>query len=224
MLAFSGLGFGLPLGLNSVEGTEAALLVAAAATRSTWRRAMVAALAGVATLVPIGAGLFFAFRYLPGQYIDYAIAVLIFSLGVREVIEGVRGRRAGEGGGEEHPDGGDAQASASAEPRRQQNDSADRREGSAGSWTAVWPGYVGMVLEGGEALLYAFGVAHGSASYVSAGIGGVVGFALPWVGLAPLRRVIDRLPEWKVELGIGLILMTAATIFGVLRTTGVFGG
>jgi hypothetical protein len=88
----------------------------------------------------------------------------------------------------------------------------------------VWPAYVGTVLEGGEALLYSLGVGHGSASWLSAGIGGAAGFALPWIGLVGIRRLIEGQPEWRVEASIGAVLMSAATIFGVLRLTGVFGG
>jgi hypothetical protein len=88
----------------------------------------------------------------------------------------------------------------------------------------VWPAYVGGVLEASEAVLYTFGVSSGSASWVAASVGGGVGFMLPWAGLPVLRRWVDSKPEWIVELSVGLVLMAAASAFGTLRATGVFGG
>lgn len=93
-----------------------------------------------------------------------------------------------------------------------------------GSYASVWPAYVGGVLESGEAVLYTFGVAHGSATWIPAAIGGAIGFALPWAGLAVLRGWVESKPEWLVELSIGVVLICAASTFGALRATGVFGG
>lgn len=93
----TGVAVGLPAGQNMVEGTEATLFVGAASAKAGWRKAWVATLAGLVTLAPYLAGLWFLYKYEPGQYIDYAIAVLIFGIGVHEVMEGLedRPRRAG---------------------------------------------------------------------------------------------------------------------------------
>ena len=88
MPAWSWIGFGLTAGLCAVEGFEAFMLVTAGALKGGWRRAMIAALAGLASLAPFGAGLYFAFKYINAAYIDYGIAVFIFVLGVHELMEG----------------------------------------------------------------------------------------------------------------------------------------
>lgn len=157
-----------------------------------------AALAAGITLIPFGIGLYFLFKYVPGVYIDYTIAGIIFLLGVNEVREGL-----------------------SEKNNRESKEDSDSKERG---WKAVWPAYVGTVLEGGEAVLYTFAVAHGSGGWLSAVVGGAIGFFLPWAGLVWLRRWIESLPEWKVELSIGVVLMSAATIFALLRIFGVFGG
>ncbi len=195
---WSWLGFGLPLGLNAVEGSEAALLAAASAARGGWRRALLATLCASLALIPFAIGLYFLFRHVNGAYLDYGIAALIFLLGANEVREGLS--------------------------ERGEKEKAEEEKKDSRGWTAVWPAFAGVFLEGGEAVLYTFGVAHGSAGWVPAAIGGALGFALPWLMLKWLRAFVDRLPEWKVELAIGLVLMVAASTFGILRASGVFGG
>lgn len=93
----TGIAAGLPAGQNLVEGTEASLMVGAAAANSSWRRATVATVAALFSLAPFLAGLWFLYKYEPGQYIDYAIAVIIFAIGVREVREGLEERPSGAG-------------------------------------------------------------------------------------------------------------------------------
>ncbi len=96
-MAFSGLAFGLPFVMNSVEGTEASLFVAAAAARSSWRRAMIAVAAGAVTMLPLAGLLWLAFYFINTSYLDYAIAFLVFALGVRELREGLKERPKTEG-------------------------------------------------------------------------------------------------------------------------------
>ncbi len=91
-MAFNGLAFGLPFTMNSVEGTEAALFVAAAASRSTWRKATIALGAAVVTLIPFAVVLWAAFHFVGPEYLDYTIAFLIFALGLREIREGLSER------------------------------------------------------------------------------------------------------------------------------------
>ena len=170
-------------------------MVAASAARGSWKRAVIAALAAAVTLVPIGFGLYFLFRFVGGSYLDYIIAGIIFMLGINEVREGLS--------------------------ERSNSGKKNKDKGIATGWKAVWPAYVGGVLEGGEALLYTFAVGHGSGNWIAAIVGGGIGFVLPWAGLRWLRSWINRLPEWKVELWIGIILMSAATVFGTLHALGV---
>ncbi|MDA8295720.1 MAG: peptidoglycan-binding protein [Actinomycetota bacterium] len=99
-MPFSGVAFGLPFAMNSVEGFEASMFVAAAASRSTWRRAATAVVAAAVTLVPFGVLLWLAFHYFGAQYLDYAIAVLVFVLGARELREGLSERPSGHAAGE----------------------------------------------------------------------------------------------------------------------------
>lgn len=141
-LHWSWLGFALPLGLNAVEGTEAALLVAAGATRGGWRRALLAPAGALLALIPFAVGLYFLFQFIDSAYIDYGIAGLIFLLGANEVREGL-GKR---------------------EEKAKDHSGHETR----GGWGLVWPAFAGVFLEGGEAVLYTFGVAHGSAGWVSA--------------------------------------------------------
>lgn len=191
------MAFILPLVLDSVEGSEAALLVAASAVRGTWKRAAIAAVAAGVTLIPIGIGLYFLFQFVNGNFIDYAIAVVVFLLGANELREGLTSRGKKED---------------------------ETKNKTAKGWKAVWPAYFGSILEGSEALLYTFAVAHGSGSWLSAAVGGGIGFALPWIGLKPLKRLVDKTPEWKVELSIGIVIMSAAAVFGILHVSGIISG
>jgi peptidoglycan hydrolase-like protein with peptidoglycan-binding domain len=88
----------------------------------------------------------------------------------------------------------------------------------------AWPGYFGFILEGGEAGLFTIGVAQGTGQYMVAAIAGGTAFAAPWLGLIWLRDWLQSRPKWVFELTIGTILVTAGTIFGLFRATGVFGG
>ena len=204
---WSWIGFFLPLGLDSVEGSEAALLVAAAAKRGSWKKAVIAALAAVATLIPVGAGLYFLFKYVNASYLDYAIALIIFLLGANELREGISERFKKKGG-----------SSSEAKDDAKQNSAGDP------GWKAVWPAYFGVILESSEAMLYTFAVSHGTASWQAATAGAAIGFILPWVGLSRLRKTVDRMPKWKVETTIGIVLMSAAAIFGILHVIGIING
>jgi len=85
----------------------------------------------------------------------------------------------------------------------------------------VWPAYAGSILEGGEALLYTFAVAHSASGWIWIVLAAVAGFTLPWLALRWLRGITDRMPKWQVELSIGIVLMGAATNLGVLRFIGI---
>ncbi|MGH9088927.1 MAG: peptidoglycan-binding domain-containing protein, partial [Acidimicrobiales bacterium] len=80
-----------------MEGTEASLFVSAAASRSSWRRALVAVGAAAVTLVPVGLIIWVLFRYIGATYLDYAIAAVVLALGAREIREGLSERPAGAG-------------------------------------------------------------------------------------------------------------------------------
>ncbi len=197
-MSWSWLAFGLPLGVNTIEGSEAALLLAASAARAGWRRAISVATLGVATLAPMGAVVFFLYQSLPDAFIDYGIAAVIFVLGALELREGLEER--GKQPSEEEPS--------------KEEKSSER----------VWPAYVGVVLEGGEALIYTFAVASSSSSWLAATTGGLLGFGIPFLSLAALRRLAGGVPKWKQEIGIGLVLMTAAAMLVILRVAGLLGG
>ena len=94
-MGFSGVAFGLPFAMNSVEGTEASLFVAAAASRSSWRRAVVAVGAAALTLLPVGGLIWVLFHFVGATYLDYAIAAIVFVLGARELREGLSERSEG---------------------------------------------------------------------------------------------------------------------------------
>lgn len=196
-MGLSLLAFGLTFVVTSIEGAEAALLLAASAARAGWRRAITAVALGLVTLLPVGVGLYFLYQYVPHDLIEYGVAAIIFLLGARELKEGLEERT-------EYTEKGSSEKSESP--------------------SVTWPAYLGTILEGGEALLYTFVVAFSSLSWLPATVGGVIGFALPFVGLAALRRLAERIPAWKQEVGIGVVLMSAACILVILRVTGVLGG
>lgn len=87
----------------------------------------------------------------------------------------------------------------------------------------AWPAYFGFLLEGGEAGLFTIGVAHGTGARYTAASAGGFAFALSWVGPVTLRSWIESWPKWVFELTIGVVLAAAATTFGLLRVTGIFG-
>ncbi len=111
------------------------------------------------------------------------------------------------------------------ERRRQAIHEAQRPKGGGliDKYRDAWPAYFGVILEGSEAGMFTIGVAHGRGSYMVAAIAGGAAFATPWIGLVPLRSWLASRPTWVFELVIGSILVTAATIFGLFRATGVFG-
>lgn len=88
-MGFSGIAFGLPFAMNSAEGTEASMFVAAAASRSSWKKAMFALGAALVTLVPVVGLIWVIFHFVGANYLDYAIAVVVFLLGLRAVKEGL---------------------------------------------------------------------------------------------------------------------------------------
>jgi hypothetical protein len=95
--------------------------------------------------------------------------------------------------------------------------------GIIATYGAAWPAYFGILLEGGEASLFTIGLGHGTGDWYAAAIGGGGGFIIPWLVLLGLRDWVEEQPEWAFELVIGIILASAATIFGLFRATGVFG-
>ena len=96
--------------------------------------------------------------------------------------------------------------------------------GIVATYGAAWPAYFGILLEGGEASLFTIGLGHGTGDWYAAAIGGGGGFIIPWLVLLALREWVQRQPEWAFQLVIGVVLASAATIFGLFRATGVFGG
>jgi uncharacterized membrane protein len=176
-----------PLGLNAIEGSEAALLVASTAARAGWRRALTAAAGGMVVLGAAGVALWFAYAAIPDAWIDYGAAAVIFAVGVHELWEGLEAR------------------------------GVPPHERAA---RGVWPAFVGVVTEGGEALVFTF-AAGSSFGWSPAAVGGAVGFALPWTALGLLRRAARDVPAWKQEVAIGVVLVVAATSLAALRASGI---
>lgn len=107
--------------------------------------------------------------------------------------------------------------------RQVQAEKEQPRVGIFGAVKEAWPAYLGVVFEGGEAGLFTIGVAHGTGSYFTSAVAGGSAFAAPWVAFAFLKDWIQSWPNWLFELVIGIILASAATIFGLFRATGIFG-
>lgn len=88
--------------------------------------------------MPAGFALYFLYWFVPDEIIDYTFAAVIFLLGAYEVKEGLEERR-----------------------RSSQRFPEDLPDGERSSGP-IWSAYVGIVLEGGEALIYTFAVASSS--------------------------------------------------------------
>ncbi len=79
-------------GLGIISGSEIAMLTVAASTKYRWRRAWAITLAGLATMVPVGAAICYFFTVLPGALLSIAAGAVIFLIGMYFLFEGLAGK------------------------------------------------------------------------------------------------------------------------------------
>ena len=76
------------IGLGVISGSELAMLAVAASTRYKWKAAWGITLAGLATMVPVGAAIYYFFTVLPQTLLDLAAGAAIFLIGAYFLAEG----------------------------------------------------------------------------------------------------------------------------------------
>lgn len=171
------------MAIGLLEGSEIAMMMVAAASKFKWRTAWRAVFGSLLTLVPILVFLYFFFTVIPAYWAGIAAGVVIFILGAHFFMEGLEHRKQNEK--EEHED-----------------------EKISASLIGV---YAAMVLEEIEAggISMSVAVAAGGA-YISAILGMLIGLCIPLIAVKRLEPVIEKIPEWMVQLAVGSVMMLAA--------------
>jgi uncharacterized membrane protein len=175
---------GLAIGL--LEGSEIAMLTVAAASRYKWRKAWKVTIAGLATLVPLLLVLYIFFTSLP-LGITYLLAgAVIFVLGAHFFLEGLEKRNGGED--------------------EEEDEKKLAKAGLIGVYTAI-------LLEEVEAgsITISIGAAAGGA-YLFAVLGTIIGLILPLIAIKGLEPLIEKLPEWMIQLTLGAVMMVVAVL------------
>ncbi len=180
------------IAIGLLEGSEIAMMMVAAASKYKWRTAWKIAFAGLATLVPLIGILYLFFAFIPAYIAGLVAGAIIFLLGAHFFIEGFQGRKGGNKEVEEE-------------------DKKIARASLIGVYAAI-------VLEEAEAgsIAMSVGVAAGGA-YFSAILGMLIGLIVPLVAVRQLEPVIERIPEWMIQIAIGTVMMIAAILIIVYR-------
>ncbi|MDE1855539.1 MAG: hypothetical protein KGH57_04470 [Candidatus Micrarchaeota archaeon] len=79
----AGVGFGI------ISGSEMAMLTVAASIKYKWRAAWTITFAGLATMLPVGAAIYYFFMVLPEALLDIAAGGVIFIIGAYFLAEGL---------------------------------------------------------------------------------------------------------------------------------------
>lgn len=174
--------------LSLLAGTEISLITAGSSTERGWGKAWLATGAGLVSMIPIAAILYFIFVHLPGDRVEYIGGVLVFLLGLYFAIKGFRKRGKPES-----------------------------KEDGHGLSTGLLAAYVAVVVEGLEitTVTTALGAAAGGA-FFSAWIGEAAGIGLMLAALSSSRRWLARIPGWAFQLIVG-VLMMAVSAFLIAR-------
>lgn len=173
-------------GIGLLEGSEISMFTAAAAARYGWRRAWLVVLSGMLALVPLLAALYVFFTIMPTAAATLAAGAVIFLLGAHFFKEGLDARRGGK-------------------------DMKKEERGKIGVGLAGI--YSAILLEEIEAggICMSIGAAAGGA-YSSVITGMAVGLAVPLVALRALQPLIERIPEWVVQMAVGAVMMAVAVL------------
>ncbi len=173
------------IGIGMLEGSEISMFTLAAAARYKWRRAWLVLLAGLLTLVPILALLYFFFTIIPAHIATLLADLIIFALGAHFFYEGFMARNRKETFKEEEE---------------------KVRAGLIGVYGAI-------ILEEIEAgtIVMSIAVAAGGA-YGSAILGMLVGIFVPLASIRVLKPFIEKLPEWLILILVGGLMMFVASL------------
>ncbi len=179
------------MGIGLLEGSEIAMMMVAAASKHKWNTAWRVAFAALATLIPLIAALYFFFTLIPPRVAGLAAGIIIFALGAHFFYEGFAGRKG-----------------------HKQTEKEDEKIAKAGLLGI----YAAMLLEEAEAgsITMSIGVAAGGA-YASAILGMLLCLLIPLIALKMLEPMIEKIPEWIVQLAILSVMIVAALLIIIYR-------
>jgi uncharacterized membrane protein len=180
--------------IGFIEGSEIALFTVAAASKYKWRKAWMITLAGLATLIPLIAVIYFVFDILPLDITLAIAAIIIFLLGAHFFQEGYEKRT------EKHS-------------KKEEKDEIKEEIG-----VGMIGVYSAILLEEVEAgsISMSIGAASGGA-YVSAVIGMLIGLLIPLIAIKGIEPFIEKLPEWAIQLTIGSVMMVVAVAIALFH-------
>ena len=188
-----------------VEAVEALTIVLAVATVRGWRPAGLGALAGLAVLALIVAGLGPLLGHVPLRLLQFVIGILLLLFGMRWLRKAIL-RAAGV-----IPlhDEATAFATETAELREQA-----RRNEARLDWIASLTTFKAVLLEGLEVVFIVIALGAGRGLLVAASAGAVAAcLAVALVGLI-VHRPLSRVPENALKFVVGIML----SAFGVFWT------
>jgi uncharacterized membrane protein len=172
------------IGFGLIGGSEIAMITVAASTQYTWKRAWLITFAGLITFIPILFAMYFFFTILPTTLTELVAGGIIFVLGANFFYKGIRKRVSGE--------------------------SEEQEEKLGVGQTGV---YAAILLEEAElsAIVMSIGAATGG-SYVYAVLGLAIGVFVPLVTIRLIRPLIEKVPEWALQMAVGAIMMAVASL------------
>ncbi|MDB5579028.1 MAG: putative rane protein, partial [Bradyrhizobium sp.] len=188
-----------------VEAVEALTIVLAVATVRGWRPAGLGALAGLAVLALIVAGLGPLLGHVPLRLLQFVIGVLLLLFGMRWLRKAIL-RAAGV-----IPlhDEAKAFSTETADLREQA-----RRNEARLDWIAALTTFKAVLLEGLEVVFIVIALGAGRGMLIPAGAGAVAAcLAVAAVGLI-VHRPLARVPENTLKFAVGIML----SAFGVFWT------
>lgn len=174
------------MGIGLLEGSEISMFILAAASRYKWRKAWLVALAGLLTLAPLLAILYLFFTIIPIRIATLLAGIIIFLLGAHFFYEGIASRLKNEG----------------IEKEEEEKVGA----GLIGVYSAI----VLEELEAG-AIVMSIAIAAGGA-YFSGILGMLIGLSIPIVSIKMLKPLIEKLPEWAIQIAVGSLMMAVAVL------------
>ncbi len=183
MLVYQVIAAGAGIGL--LEGSEIAMFILAGAAAYGWRRAWLVLLAGLLSLLPILAGLYFFFTIIPVNTAVLLAGIVIFALGAHFFYEGFTERNADK-----------------------EHDKEDKKAGAG--LLGIYGAVILEEIEAG-AIVMSIAVASGGA-YGSVILGMFIGLFVPLIAIKGLKSFIEKIPEWIILVLVGLIMMGVSSL------------
>lgn len=170
-------------GMGLLGGSEIAMMTLAATSIYGWRRTWLVTFAGLATLIPLGALLYYFFTTLPSGMMELAAGIVIFALGAFFFYKGIK--------------------------KRTSSEENEHEEELGAGLIGI---YAGVVFEGAEitTVIIALGAAVGA--FLPAILGLMIGVAVPLATIRALKPLIERIPEWALQVSVGGIMMSVAVM------------